>query len=118
MPLSWVEHRGHNILYVDYSGLGKVECLALLREHTVALDASQGPVLTLVNARGATLGSEFLHAANAAAPSNTQRTLKRAIVGADGFAREMLEFFNLKAGPVPMRAFEKVDEALAYLTGP
>jgi hypothetical protein len=118
MPLSWVEHRGHRILYVDYSGLGKVECLALLREHAAALDASQGLVLTLVNARGAVLGSEFLHAASAAAPRNTRRTLRRAIVGVEGFALEMLEFFNLKTGPAQMKAFETFDEALAYLTGP
>jgi len=30
----------------------------------------------------------------------------------------MLEFFNLKADPVPMRAFETVEEALDYLVEP
>jgi hypothetical protein len=116
MPVSWVEHRGQSILYVDYRNLGPAEWLDTLRQQGAAIDSAPGPVLTLVDARGVRFGSEFMHAATAAGPKNTPRTLKRAVVGAEGFGEMLLKFFNFAAGPVPMKAFPTIEEALDYLT--
>jgi hypothetical protein len=118
VPVSWVEHRGHSVLYVDYRGLDAAECLATLREQGAAVDAAPGPVLTLVNARGVKFGSEFLHAAKIAGPKNTPRTHKRAVIGAEGLGEVVLGFFNLAAGAVPMVPFQAVEEALDYLVEP
>jgi len=113
-----MEHRGHRILYVDYRNLGTAECVETLRQHVAAVDAASEPVLCLVDARGAVFGSEFMHAAKAAGPKNTTRTLKRAIIGVDGPKEMLLQFFNLAAAPVPMIRFNSMGEALAYLTEP
>jgi hypothetical protein len=118
MPVSWIEHRGRHILYVDYRNLGTTECVDTLHEHVAAMDATPAAVLTLVDARGAVFGSEFMDAAKAAGPRNTPRTLKRAIVGAEGFKKVLLMFFNQAAAPVPMRPFVTMEEALDYLTEP
>jgi hypothetical protein len=118
LPVSWVEHRGHSILYVDYRGLDSAGCLATLAEQVAAVDAAPGPVLTLVNGRGVKFGSEFLHAAKLAGPKNTPRTVKRAVVGAEGFGEVVLQFFNLAAGAVPMVPFQTLEEALDYLAEP
>jgi hypothetical protein len=118
MPVSWVEHRGHDVLYVDYRNLGPAGCLETLHDQAAEVDAAREPVRTLVDARGAVFGSDFLDVAKIAARPNTVRTLKRAIVGADGFAREMLASFNASAGPVQMVPFATIEEALDYLTGP
>jgi hypothetical protein len=118
MPVTWVEHRAHNILYVDYRNLGPTECLATLREHAAAIAAAPEPVLTLVDARGARFDSQFMDAAKALGPQNSTRTRKRAIVGAEGLKGLLLGFFNVVATPVPMMPFATMDEALAYLTEP
>jgi hypothetical protein len=118
MPVSWVEHRGHSILYVDYRNLGSTGCLATLREHAAAIAAAPEPVLTLVDARGAKFDSQFMDAAKALGPQNTRRTRKRAIVGAEGLKGLLVGFFNVVAAPVPMVPFPSIDEALAYLSEP
>ena len=119
MPVSWVEHGGQRILYVDYRNLGPSECIDTLREQTAAIAAAADPVLTLVDARGVVFTSEFMAAAKADGPRNTKRTRRRAIVGTDGgFRKVLLILFNIVATPVPMQPFATVEEALAYLTGP
>jgi hypothetical protein len=116
MSVSWIEHGGQSILYVDYRNLGSEACIATLREHAAAIAAAPEPVLTLVDARGAKFDSEFMQAAKAAGPQNTKKTRKRAIVGAEGLKGLLLGFFNVAAAPVPMMPFPTIEEALAYLT--
>jgi hypothetical protein len=118
MPVSWVEHRGHQILYVDYRRLGSSECIDTLHAHAAAVHASPEPVLTLVDGRGAHFTNEFMWAAKAAGSTNNLWTRKRAAVGADGFNRVLLALFNEAASPVPMEAFGTIEEALEYLTRP
>jgi hypothetical protein len=118
MRVNWVEHRGHNILYVDYRGLGSTECVDTLYEATLEITTASEPVLTLVDARGARFDSHFMKAAKAAGPQNTERTLKRAVVGAEGLNGLLLGFFNAVAGPVPMKPFSTIEDALAYLVEP
>ena len=65
MPVSWMDHRGHRILYVDYREQRPAACLDTLREHHAVVGAASGPVLSLVDARGAVFSSEFVQAAKA-----------------------------------------------------
>lgn len=118
MPVTWVEHRGRNILYVDYRNLGPSECLDTLHDQAAEIAAAPEPVLTLIDGRGAEFNSEFMRVAKVTAPRNTKRTRKRAAVGAEGISGLLLTFFNVAAAPVPMMPFATVDEALAYLTEP
>jgi hypothetical protein len=118
MPVSTIEHRGHRILYVDYRNLGEPECVQTLREHAAVVEAAPAPVLTLVDARGAVFGGEFIRAAKVAEPRNTSWTVKRAAIGVEGVKEMMLAFFNASASPAPIRPFATLDEALAYLTEP
>jgi hypothetical protein len=118
MPVSWVEHRGQSILYVDYRNLGSAGCLETLQAQSEAVDASPGPVLTLVDARGARFDSEFMQAAKVAGARNNARTLKRAVVGAEGLKGLLLGFFNVVAGSAPMRPCSTIEEALDYLVEP
>jgi hypothetical protein len=118
MPVSWVQHRGEHVLYVDYRNLDPAGCIETLHFQAAEIDAARDPVRTLVDARGAVFGSDFLQVAKIAARPNTVRTLKRAIVGADGFARVMLDSFNASAGPVQMVPFATIEAALDYLTAP
>jgi len=113
-----MEHRGHRVLYVDYRNLGATACVDTLHEHAAAVSAAPEPVLTLVDARGALFSGEFIRAAKVAEPANTRRTLKRAVIGAEGIKEMMLSFFNVTAAPVPMKPFVTMEEALAYLTEP
>jgi hypothetical protein len=118
MPVSWIDHRGHRILYVDYRNLGASACLETLAEQVAAIEAAPEPVLTLVDARGARFNGEFMEAAKAAGSKNTLRTRRRAVVGSEGFKKVLLVFFNLAAAPVAMEPFTTLEEALAYLTRP
>jgi hypothetical protein len=118
MPVSWVEHRGRRVLYVDYRNLGSPECIGTLHAQEAAIAASPAPVLTLVDLRGAQFSNEFMWAARVAGPSNNTWTMKRAAVGADGFNRVLLARFNEAVAPVTMKAFPTIEEALDYLTEP
>jgi hypothetical protein len=118
MPVSWIEHRGHRILYVDYRNLEPAACIALLGRQVAAIEAAPEPVLTLVDARGARFTGEFMAAAKEAGQRNTGRTRRRAIVGSEGFKKVLLVFFNVAAAPVTMEPFTTMEEALAYLTAP
>jgi len=118
MPVSWIEHCGKNILYVDYRSLGQPECVDTLHDHSNAISAAPERVLILVDARGVTFGGDFMRVAKAAAPRNTEKSLRRAVVGADGVKEMLLAFFNVAAAPVPMTPFATLDQALAYLTDP
>jgi hypothetical protein len=118
MPVSWIEHLGQRILYVDYRNLDSEACLATLREQAAVIAAAPEPVLTLVDARSAKFDSQFMQAAKALGPQNTRNTRRRAIVGAEGLKGLLLGFFNVTAAPVPMMPFPTIEEALAYLTQP
>ena len=63
MPVSWVEHRGQRILYVDDRNLGPTECVDTLREQAAAIGAAPEPVLTLEDARGQRRGDPRAHVA-------------------------------------------------------
>jgi hypothetical protein len=118
MPVSWIEHGGCRILYVDFRDLGSAECLATLHDATAAIAAAPEPVLTLVDGRGAKFDSEFMQAAKEVAPQNSQRTRKRAGVGAQGLKGFLVGLYNVAAAPVALRPFPTIEEALAYLTEP
>jgi hypothetical protein len=118
MPVSWIEHRGQRVLFVDYRNLGPAACIETLGQQVAALEASTEPVLTLVDARGAQFSGEFMAAAKAAGPGNTKKTRKRAIVGIEGFKKVLLIFFNVAVAPAAMEPFPTIEEALAYLTEP
>jgi hypothetical protein len=118
MPVSWVEHRGQCILYVDCRNLGSTRCLDTLREATAAIATAPEPVLTLVDGRGARFDGEFMRAAKESGPQNSSRTRKRAAVRADGPNELLLGLFNVSAAPVPMKPFATIEEAAAYLTEP
>ena len=116
MPVTWLEHLGHRILYVDYRGLHDQAALEVLHEQRAALESETAPVPVLVDVRGAVLGSDFMRLAKVTAPRNTPLTSRRAIVGAEGVKEVLLMGFNAQAAPVPMHRFATVEEALEYLT--
>jgi hypothetical protein len=118
MPVSWIEHGGRRILYVDFRNLSPADCLDTLRQATASIAAAPEPVLTLVDGRGAKFDSQFLQAAKASAPQNSKRTRKRAGVGGEGLKGLLVEFYNVAAAPVELKPFLTIEEALAYLIEP
>jgi hypothetical protein len=118
MPVSWREHAGKRLLFVDFSG--QIQEQALLETLEAAMkiiSQSRVPLRILVDIRGCNLPPKVMaRAKELATPEATRKSERVAVIGVDSGIRRILLNAYTRATKSPMRAFDTEAVALAHLT--
>ena len=116
MSISYLNHKGKKILYINYSNCKTVEdTLAVLEMVKNEYFKTVGTMLTLNDFSGAYGSTEYMKKANEYAKEIfNKRTAKNAAIGVTGIKKILLQSHNLlvKDKIVP---FNTKEEALDYL---
>lgn len=118
MPVSYITHKGKDILYVDLTeSRTEKRSLELLEETREAYLNASGKLLVLVNSDGA-----FVNAVVSSKMKEYGRTYfkdraeRRAFVGIQGLKKLILKAYTKMVGG-NIRVFDDLDEAKDYLVG-
>lgn len=118
MPISWMEHQGCKILYVDYRKQSGASLIETLEAAYKTVTQSQGSVLVLDDFTGAVLDSAFMgRAKELGQPKGERKSGRTAAVGVGGLKQILLDGYNHTTGAGIM-PFDTLDEALDWLVKP
>ena len=109
-----LQHKGKEILYIDYGGLKEPEMIILIKEVENVILSDNKPHLQLVNMTNAFATSGYMIAAKEFGKNTQHLTHKSAILGVTGVKALLLKSYNLVSG-VNLRAFKTIEEAKDYL---
>lgn len=118
MPINKCEHKGKEVIYVDYQSCkSDFERLKQLEETAQFLSQHQGNALVLVDLRGQSGRSkEFMERAKELEPNYGHNVSKRAILGIDGLKKVLLMAFNrFSKNSTKTVPFDTKDKALDFL---
>lgn len=118
MPISWIAHQGHQILYVDYRNLSGSALIQTLEEAYRTVTQAAGKTLVLDDFTGAVLDSGFMaRAKELGQPKGERKSARTAAIGVGGLKPILLQGYNLAtdAGIMP---FDSKEEALDWLVAP
>ncbi|MEP2024825.1 MAG: hypothetical protein ABJH98_00115 [Reichenbachiella sp.] len=111
---SIINHKGKDILYVDYTGMSKEEILKVMDDATdFALELNK-PMLRLSNMTGVFAVKEVVDKAKESGKTTNHLTIKRAAVGITGAKKVLFNAFNRFSGN-NTRAFDTVEDAKNWL---
>ncbi|MBN2612485.1 MAG: hypothetical protein JXB00_13085 [Bacteroidales bacterium] len=115
MPVSWIDYKGHRILYSDYRGL-KSEDLMLknLEKEAEFYKNCQFKVLSLNDYRDTFVSKSFMNKVTELGKETKDRTLKAAVLGISGVKGILLNGYATLTGQ-PVRAFDDEIAAKEYL---
>lgn len=115
MPISWIEHQGYKILYVDYKKQAGADLVRTLEAAYKTVTESKGGVLVLDDFTGAVLDSAFMtRAKELGQPKGERKSGRTAAIGVGGLKPILLDGYNYTTGAGIM-PFDTMDEALAWL---
>lgn len=117
MGISYINHNGKKVLYIDYSKCKTVEeTLNVLEEVKKEYLKTTGLLITLNDFTGAYGSSEYMKKANEYAKEVfNNKTAKNAAIGVTGIKKILLQAYNVVVKD-KLQTFETKEEALNYLT--
>ncbi|MFO7658682.1 MAG: hypothetical protein R6W78_16605 [Bacteroidales bacterium] len=115
MPVSWIDYKGHKILYADYRGL-KSEDLMLknLEKEAEFYRNCQFKVLSLNDYRDTFASKNFMSKITELGKEFKDRHLKSAVLGISGVKGILLNGYASLTGQ-PLRTFDDEVSAKEYL---
>ena len=118
MPISFIKHKGKDILFIDLSeSKSEQRSLELLDEVRDAYDASPTKPLVLVNTDGAYVNQKVTAKMKEYGKRYFKdRAEKRAFVGIKGLKKLIFKAYTNVAGG-NLKVFDDVEEAKDYLVG-
>lgn len=115
MPISWLEHKGKNILYVDYRGQTGADLIKTLEAAYKTVTKARGKTLVLDDFTGAVLDSAFMaRAKELGTPKGERKSGRTAAIGVGGLKPILLSGYNIATGAGIM-PFDTREEALEWL---
>jgi hypothetical protein len=118
MAISWIEHKGKKILYIDYRGSkNDDELLKILQEQIKIVQSSSSKVLTLSNFTNVFLSSKFMDEVKKAGKEiGTIKIERTALIGIEGIKNILLSSYLLFTGDKNTKSFGSENEAKDWLT--
>ncbi len=115
--VSKINHKGKEILYVDYTDCKSVdEMVENLKKAQQIVIKDNKPYLQLTNVTNAYVTAEFMTEAKKVAKETPKIAIKRAIVGIDSVGRKvLLRGYNLLIGKNALRPFDNLVAAKDWL---
>jgi len=118
MPISWIQHQGQKILYVDYRGLSGPALIETLEAAYKTVTESLGGALVLDDFTNAVIDPAFMaRAKELGQPKGERKSNRTAAIGVGGLKPILLQGYNVKTGAGIM-PFDTKDEALNWLVKP
>lgn len=116
MSITYIPHKGKQIMYIDYSQCKTVEqTLEVLEAVKREYEKTDGQILTLNNFEGAFGSSEYMKKANEYGKEIfNKRTAKNAALGVSGIKKILLHGYNAVVKD-KIKPFNTKEEALDYL---
>jgi hypothetical protein len=114
MALTWIEYRGHKILYNDFRGLTEAQMTQQLDDELALLKAQPKKVRMLVDVTNSATGPGFMARAKALASQIDAHVERQAILGIDGIKAILLRAFNAM-GSGTLAPFANEEAAKEYL---
>jgi hypothetical protein len=116
----FIEHKGKEIYYIDYSHIKTTEAFLEVLKSTNAFReevkaSGKRDVLMLVDVTGSYVYGDILEALKKAGKATKPITRKEAVVGITGAKKTLLSIFRLLTG-LQLRPFDTIDEAKEWLT--
>jgi hypothetical protein len=112
-----IQHKGKEILYIDYRGCqNDDELIALLKQAQATIINDNKEYLQLTNVQNTYLSYNYMNTAKQVAKETPKLAKKRAIVGVDSPARKiLLKGYNLVVGNEGLNPFDSEEEAKDWL---
>ncbi len=112
--ISWIEHKGQKILFIDYTKLADKELIAAAQKAGEAYKKAPDNVLVLVDATDSYANNEVMTELNKATALLNNKMKKGAVLGVSGVKKLLLMMLNnfLKVKFEPMETIEKAKDWL------
>jgi hypothetical protein len=117
MRSNWIEHRGKQILYQDFSKnfFNSAAVKAELEEVQKIVRAEPlNSVLVLSDFRDTNVGSDLLAAMNSASEATKSHVYKTAVLGVTGMKRKLADLLTALTGQ-PLKYFDDIEAAKNWL---
>jgi hypothetical protein len=117
MRSDWIEHRGKQILYQDFSKnfFNSAAVKAELDEVQKIVQAEPlNSVLVLSDFRDTNVGSDLLSAMNSASEATKAHVYKTAVLGVTGMKRKLADLLTALTGQ-PLKYFDDIEAAKNWL---
>ncbi len=115
MSVTWKEHKGQKILYVDYQGLSEDEGIKTLESQAALMKTLAEKVLVLANYEDTSATAKFMERLKTLGRETIEpMTKKGALIGITGVKKILLNTYNLFTGG-NLKAFQNEADALDYL---
>jgi hypothetical protein len=116
MGVSWIEHLGKRILYVDYRGAKNADdSLPILKEAIEIERSSAGHLLLLQNYTGTYANQEFYEEIKVLGKQVQDKVFRNAVVGFDGIKKILLSGYILFTGDKTIKTFDAEEPAKKWL---
>ncbi len=118
---SFIEHKGREIYFIDYSHIKTTEAFLEVIKGTNAFRekvkaSGRKDILMLVDVTGSYVYGEVMEALKRSGKATKPITRKEAVVGITGAKKTLLSIFRLFTG-LQLRPFNTIDEAKEWLAG-
>lgn len=116
MGISYIQHKGKKIMFIDYSQCKTIEqTLDVLEQVRKEYEKTDGQLLTLNNFEGAFGSSEYMKKASQYGKEIfNKKTAKNAALGVTGIKKILLQGYNTIVKD-KIKPFDSKEEALDYL---
>ena len=118
MRSKWIEYKGKQIFYQDFSRLffNSAAVKAELDEvQKIVKSHPKNSVLVLADMRDTNVGSDLLPAMNAASAATKDHVRKTAVLGVVGIKRKLADLLTSLTGQ-PLKYFDDEESAKQWLT--
>ena len=117
MPVSWVEHKGKRILFIDHEQTPDKQAMVnnALTAREMVMGAQPG-ILAMQDMTGTYISKEFMDTTRGSGKEVTARIDKMALIGVTGVKKVLLSSFVALTGFRKFKLFENRDDALEWLT--
>jgi dihydroxyacetone kinase len=116
MDVKWIDHKGKNILYIDYRGvIEQSDSIKLLRKAIEIEKNSNGNLLILQNFEGTFANNEYMTEVKKLGKEVKDKVLKNAIVGISGIKKILFSAYVSISGERNIKTFESEEEGKEWL---